>query len=140
MNTRERLKSFLAYTGLSERAFEEKTGMAKGFVSKVGDSIRTSSLEKITMIYPDINTSWLLTGVGSMLKSQSGDDSLQNEIKRLRETNEKYEQYIEVLKEQVVKLMAIPGSEEKLNPQLVEFLIKELKLGGDKNKNESVEE
>lgn len=67
MNTRERLKLFLASINISEGAFEKATGLAKGFVSKVGDSIRTSSLEKIKSVYPSLNTSWLLTGEGDML-------------------------------------------------------------------------
>lgn len=49
MNTRERLKLFLASINISEGAFEKATGLAKGFVSKVGDSIRTSSLEKLNL-------------------------------------------------------------------------------------------
>lgn len=67
MNTRERLKLFLASINISEGSFEKATGLAKGFVSKVGDSIRTSSLEKIKSVYPSLNTSWLLTGDGDML-------------------------------------------------------------------------
>lgn len=67
MNTRERLKLFLASINISEGSFEKATGLAKGFVSKVGDSIRTSSLEKIKSVYPSLNTSWLLTGEGDML-------------------------------------------------------------------------
>lgn len=71
MNTRERLKSFLASINVSEGSFEKETGLAKGFVSKVGDSIRISSLEKIKSIYPGLNTAWLLTGEGEMLVKPS---------------------------------------------------------------------
>lgn len=71
MNTRERLKLFLTSINISEGSFEKATGLAKGFVSKVGDSIRTSSLEKIKSVYPSLNTSWLLTGDGDMLTSKA---------------------------------------------------------------------
>lgn len=84
MNTRERLKLFLASINISEGAFEKATGLAKGFVSKVGDSIRTSSLEKIKSVYPSLNTSWLLTGEGDMLtqKEESPKTSSANITKK----------------------------------------------------------
>ena len=47
MNTRERLKLYLSSIGISEGNFEKEAGLSTGFVSKVGDSIRTKSLEKI---------------------------------------------------------------------------------------------
>lgn len=78
MNTRERLKSFLASINKSEGIFEKETGLAKGFVSKVGDSIRTSSLEKIKAIYPKLNTAWLLTGEGEMLKEEKATSAIIN--------------------------------------------------------------
>lgn len=82
MNTRERLKLFLASINISEGSFEKATGLAKGFVSKVGDSIRTSSLEKIKSVYPSLNTSWLLTGDGDMLtsKAETAKDTNADEI------------------------------------------------------------
>lgn len=86
MNTRERLKSFLASINKSEGIFEKETGLAKGFVSKVGDSIRASSLEKIKAIYPKLNTAWLLTGEGEMLKEENSvieekDNNITNQPK-----------------------------------------------------------
>ncbi len=46
--------------------------MSNGFVNNVGDSIRESSLAKITARYPELNTNWLKTGEGKMLKSDAG--------------------------------------------------------------------
>lgn len=44
-------------------------GLSTGFVNNIGDSIRRTSLDKISSIYPDLNIAWLLTGVGDMLTS-----------------------------------------------------------------------
>jgi phage repressor protein C with HTH and peptisase S24 domain len=83
MSTKERLDAFLAYLKLSQDVFEKKVGLSTGYVNNVGDSPRRSSLKKITDKYPELNTAWLLTGEGSMLKSNniSADkiDKLQNE-------------------------------------------------------------
>lgn len=89
MNTRERLKSFLASINISEGAFEKQTGLAKGFVSKVGDSIRTSSINKIKSIYPNLNAAWLLTGEGNMLNN----NTLQEEVNLIPLIEEKGEFY-----------------------------------------------
>lgn len=71
MTTKERLISFLAYLQISQGKFEKKVGLSTGFVNNVGDSIRTTSLEKIKTVYPELNTAWLLTGVGEMLENNS---------------------------------------------------------------------
>ncbi|MGL5957955.1 MAG: S24 family peptidase [Phocaeicola sp.] len=51
----------------SIRSFESKCGLSNGFVNSTGDSIRKVSLDKISTLYPDLNTNWLITGLGSML-------------------------------------------------------------------------
>lgn len=84
MSTRERLKLYLSSIGISEGNFEKEAGLSTGFVSKVGDSIRTKSLEKILGKFPDLNTSWLLTGEGPMLKSSIGN---QDEVKMMQPSN-----------------------------------------------------
>lgn len=71
MATKERLILFLAHLNISQGRFEKKVGLSIGFVNKVGDSIRKSSLEKIISVYPQLNTAWLLTGVGEMLNKDS---------------------------------------------------------------------
>ncbi|MDR0573038.1 MAG: hypothetical protein LBG96_03230 [Tannerella sp.] len=66
---KKRLLDFLAYSGISQKKFEVNCGLSNGFVDKVGDSIRTNNLNKISTVYPDLNINWLKTGEGSMLKS-----------------------------------------------------------------------
>jgi enamine deaminase RidA (YjgF/YER057c/UK114 family) len=68
---KERLIEFLAYTQISQKRFEENVGLSNGFVDKVGDSIRTNNLNKISDKYPELNINWLKTGVGDMLKGKN---------------------------------------------------------------------
>ncbi len=68
--TKTRLLEFLKYLDLSQAKFADKVGLSKGFANNVGDSIRSENLKKITDIYPQLNTTWLLTGDGEMLKSE----------------------------------------------------------------------
>ena len=78
---KDRLASFLAYLDISQRKFEANCGLSNGFADKVGDSIRTNNLNKISNIYPELNTNWLKTGEGEMLKPQHNkvqDSKIQN--------------------------------------------------------------
>lgn len=70
-SVKKRMKHFLSYIGISEGSFESMCGLGNGWVSNIGDSIRTSTQNKILNIYPDLNIIWLLTGEGSMLKSEN---------------------------------------------------------------------
>lgn len=68
MSTRDRLKKYLREKQVSEAVFEDTANLSRGFVSKVGDSIRETNLSKISQSYPDLNIAWLKTGEGNMLK------------------------------------------------------------------------
>lgn len=89
MTTKQRLISFLAYLKISQGKFEKKVGLSTRFVNNVGDSIRTASLDKIKSVYPELNTAWLLTGVGDMLDSEKNSLFL-NSLRR-KENEESFD-------------------------------------------------
>lgn len=62
MGLRERLMQFIADKGLTVQEFEIRTGLSNGAVSKMGDNTRTSTLDKISTIFPDLDVDWLRTG------------------------------------------------------------------------------
>ena len=43
--------------------------MSNGAVSKMGDNTRTSTIEKISKIFPELNVTWLRLGEGDMLRT-----------------------------------------------------------------------
>lgn len=59
---------FINYKDISVQAFETNVNLSNGAVSKMGDGTRRSTIDKISNFYPDLNTNWLLTGEGDMLK------------------------------------------------------------------------
>lgn len=59
---------FINYKDISVQAFETNVNLSNGAVSKMGDGTRRSTIDKISNSYPDLNTNWLLTGEGDMLK------------------------------------------------------------------------
>lgn len=65
---RDRLKEYLRYKGLKNKAFEVNVGLSNGALNKMGDNTRVETLDRISIKYPDLNMVWLRTGEGSMLK------------------------------------------------------------------------
>lgn len=67
MGVKDRLIEFMKYKGVSQRTLETQCGLSNGFVDKVGEGTRQSSLDKISAQYPELNILWLRTGYGEML-------------------------------------------------------------------------
>lgn len=61
-----RMATFLERIGLTAEQFEKQVGLGGGFVSRLSGNVRKSSLLKITLCYPNLNTNWLLSGIGEM--------------------------------------------------------------------------
>jgi len=66
---KDRLKAFIAYKGISIRAFESSCGLSYGYVGNMRQSIQPDKMKDISRCYPELNAGWLLTGEGSMLKT-----------------------------------------------------------------------
>ena len=73
MDVKSRLKAFLSYKNLGQKAFEEYCGLANGYVNNIRRSITPSKIQQIALHFPELNTGWLLTGEGQMLKPQSAN-------------------------------------------------------------------
>lgn len=67
---KDRLIHFIEYLGLSKNRFEEVCGLSKRYVSNISVSIQPDKIKKISLNFPQLNTGWLLTGEGSMLKGE----------------------------------------------------------------------
>jgi transcriptional regulator with XRE-family HTH domain len=65
-----RLLQYIDSQTISGREFERKTGLTNGTIGKLrkGVVLGADKLEKICVIFPDINPIWLMTGVGNMIQ------------------------------------------------------------------------
>ena len=66
---KQRLIDFIEYKGLSKNKFEKTVGLSTGYVGNMRVSIQPDKIMKIALNFPDLNTGWLLTGEGEMLKN-----------------------------------------------------------------------
>lgn len=65
---KQRLREFIQSKGISTRQFCNTIGVSPAFVSNIVKSIQPDKIDSIAKHYPEINTGWLLTGEGQMLK------------------------------------------------------------------------
>lgn len=79
--TKQKILQYLDFKGISKADFCRQTGFSyenfkgKSLKSDIGGAI----LGKIITIYSDISPKWLLTGEGSMLKTDTPDDGAKTE-------------------------------------------------------------
>lgn len=66
----QRLRQFIEIKGISKYKFYQSTKLSNGSLDK-GDNLGSDKCEKILYAFPELNPDWLLTGRGSMLKSES---------------------------------------------------------------------
>lgn len=68
MNVKSRLLEFVAYTQMSKRKFQEKIGVSNSYIQNISESIGADVMNRISIQFPELNITWLLTGNGEMLK------------------------------------------------------------------------
>lgn len=82
LTVKERLIAFIKEKGLSQSRFEKSVGLSNGFVNNISKGIGADKLQKILCVYPDLNSIWLLTGEGEMLKKDSEKPSHFGDLKK----------------------------------------------------------
>lgn len=71
MTVKQRIIQYVEYRKISARKFSVSIGASPGYVNAISKSIQPDKLSRISELYPDLNTEWLMTGKGSMLKSEN---------------------------------------------------------------------
>lgn len=59
------------FSNRNKKAFEQQVGLGNGFVNNIKKTIRTDSIEKILLAFPEVRRDWLLFGEGEMLNTDA---------------------------------------------------------------------
>ena len=87
MSVKERLKEFIKYKNISERKFCLAAGLTVTYVNNIRVSIQPDKIKSIAVAFPELNTGWLLTGEGQMLKKDyQAEESAPLMLEETRET------------------------------------------------------
>ena len=112
--TKQNILQYLDYKGISKADFCRQTGFSyenfkgKSLKSDIGGAI----LGKIITIYGDISPEWLLTGEGSMLKTETPLEDTSNDV--LTPENGVLNTLKGIIKEQALEIARLELEVEKL--------------------------
>lgn len=98
MSVKERLIEYLKYKKISKSEFGRMINVSSAFITSMRSSLQPDKIKRIAFNFPDLNTEWLLTGEGNMLKStEQQSESQQDLIERLISIIESQQRTIELL-------------------------------------------
>ena len=102
----QRLKEYIDYKKIRVSVFEKSVGMSNASLVKPmrsGGTIGADKLENIFRVYPDLNPTWLITGVGEMLVKPKGRKIYQEAgmASVLEESTVEYKKKIAVLEKTI---------------------------------------
>ena len=76
MTVSERIRVFVRYKKISISEFCRTLEVSSAYVSSMQQSMSLKMLQRISLIYPELNILWLQTGEGEMLKPAEEDVEL----------------------------------------------------------------
>ena len=78
---KERIIQFIKYKGISKNAFENACNMSKRYISNLKGTPGSRIIKNIHDAFPELNTTWLITGTGEMLSesTETQESALLNE-------------------------------------------------------------
>ena len=115
VGVRGRIKAYLQEKNISQNKFAKAIGVSPAFVNNISKGIGADKLQRISNIFTDLNTDWLLTGKGNMLKGQSvstnSEDTNQQQndmtIQELLEVIKRRDQQMDEMLSQQGRLISI---------------------------------
>ena len=80
-NVKDRLFKYIEYKGISARKFSTDCGFSPNYATNISKGIPAEKVNKISVHFPDLNTVWLLTGEGEMLRVDATSSGAEGETK-----------------------------------------------------------
>jgi predicted RNase H-like nuclease (RuvC/YqgF family) len=119
MSVKERIKKFIKYKGIPVRKFESICGFSYGYIANIRVSIQPDKVMRIAEHFPELNTGWLLTGEGEMLKSEKKQIELQEPEKQC--LNSDYKRLLNTIYGLSETLNRLSRENEQLRNELKEY-------------------
>lgn len=78
MSIKERIKQYCDVKNIAISRFEHDAGISNGYFNNIKKRPSSATIEKICRTFPDLNTGWLLTGDGEMLRESHSTSPVGN--------------------------------------------------------------
>lgn len=78
-SVKERLIAYLEHIGINKSEFGRRIGVSSAFITSMRKSIQPDKIAAIQREFHDLNTEWLLTGEGDMLKESATELTKEDE-------------------------------------------------------------
>jgi len=90
MTSKEKLRKFVEFKGITAKSFCEKTNLSNGFLTNNG-SIGSDKIHNILKVYPEISLKWLISGKGKMIETVRDELNTRTDARRkkMQEYNDK---------------------------------------------------
>lgn len=115
----DRIKEIIKHNQTNISAFERSIGTSEGVIRRAlknGTDIQGKWLVKIAERYPEINTTWLLTGKGSMLEPERQPRIIHEDVENYQISSQKT--LIAALREQISLLKDANSMLKERNEEL----------------------
>ncbi len=122
MDIKDRLKEVRDYAKMGQTNFEKHTGISSGYFNKVKSSVGSDTIIKIADKFPELNIEWLITGNGTMLKSETSPINVDGDLNKIE-----VERKIKRLES---SMDALIEQNERLQAELDEYKTKEIQSKG----------
>ena len=99
----ERILQILDLKNINKSTFYKNAGLSNGYLDK-NKSFTSVNVVKILNFFPDVDANWLLTGQGTMLKTEVKSEWDCNELENLKKINELQDFKIKALENEVFDL------------------------------------
>lgn len=68
-SVKQRIMAFIEYKGITKSKFETICSLSNGYLNQLRHSPSPDKLSQIASSFPELNTAWLLTGEGDMIRT-----------------------------------------------------------------------
>ena len=107
MTARDRIRLYVEYKGLSQSEFERRCGFSHGYISNMRRAPSATACSLIALHFPELDTDWLITGRGVMIRPEFGCDGVdETERGRFLSMMKRRDDYIRELEETILRQQA----------------------------------
>lgn len=111
---KERIIHYLKKSKITQSEFCKRVGLSSGYIGAMRKSFQPGTINKIVIEFPDLDITWLLTGKGEMLNSETKEPNSNEEDMQMKELIAAFRENREMLAEALDQNSRLIGVIERM--------------------------